>query len=727
MTSSRSSHHEWLFTAGLLVLAAVCAASVLAASFGSGQEIPVRVVAADGGGAAGNRWEVRGDARPQSVRLHFELPAGSATDQRWALVFDRDIVEEISVGNASWRSPVRSFFAPGEDEGAIPSMFVFPLPDDWRGPIVLDATVRSAVGNVLRPRVLRDYAANRIEQRTIAMAASVYASLFMLALVMLALFYAAHDRVFLAYFGFALSALLMLTALNGHLYLLPGFRLLAPWREQGVAALTMIFSAAALQIFLRYADLRAASARAVRWANAASAALLAIAGLCLLGLDALRGPMHTASMLGWLTASFGCIAISADATRRRVPMAWPIAALCALTGFAAIVAELLSRGYMDDLWWTRRGYQVALVGCAAVLAIGLAARVGDYRSQRDRAKLAHEDSDRRAAREAARLALAEGLQAQLKTLAAGDLEWTAYRRVLDRLHEILGLDAAAVAVFGADDQTFLVAEPVERKADFARILVQRESVLKGLARTRAPLQVSLSDPAAPTQAGPVPAVVPLPLRTPQWGVMILERARGEGFTTDELSLAAEFGRLAVQALEQAHAAIRLRRSAEMDALTGALNRRTLDQWLTRSFAEAHRGNKELSVLFVDLDHFKSINDTHGHAAGDHCLRRVSGALRDVIGGQDLLARYGGEEFLVAAPGANADLARQLGERIRAAVEDLPVEWGGHALKLTASVGVASRWTHEHTPNETIERADKALYAAKRGGRNRVSVAPAVFL
>ena len=191
MTSSRSSHHEWLFTAGLLVLAAVCAASVLAASFGSGQEIPVRVVAADGGGAAGNRWEVRGDARPQSVRLHFELPAGSATDQRWALVFDRDIVEEISVGNASWRSPVRSFFAPGEDEGAIPSMFVFPLPDDWRGPIVLDATVRSAVGNVLRPRVLRDYAANRIEQRTIAMAASVYASLFMLALVMLALFYAA--------------------------------------------------------------------------------------------------------------------------------------------------------------------------------------------------------------------------------------------------------------------------------------------------------------------------------------------------------------------------------------------------------------------------------------------------------------------------------------------------------------------------------------------------------
>lgn len=731
MTSLRSPHHEWLFAAGLLVLAAVCAASVLAASFRTERDIDVRITPVAGQAAAavgtGDRLAIEGGRAPVKARLDFELPARTSPGRRWVLVFNRDIFEEISVGDARWRSPARRFFAPSEDEGAIPSLFLFPLPEDWSGPVSLEVTVRSAVGNVLQPRVLSDATATRIEQRTIGLAASVYASLFMLALVMLALFYAAHDRVFLAYFGFALSALLMIAALNGHLYLLPGFRLLAPWREQGIAALTMIFSAAALQIFVRYADLRAASPQAGRIANAACAALLAIAGLCLLGLDALRGPMQTLSMLGWIVASFGCVAISIDAARRKMPMAWPIAVLCALTAVAAIVAELLSRGYIDDLWWTRRGYQVALVGCAAMLAIGLAARVGDYRSQRDRAKLAHEDSDRRAAREAARLALAEGLQSQLKTLAAGDLEWTAYRRVLDQLHALLGLDAAAVAVFGADEQTFLVAEPVERKADFARTVAQRQSVLKGLARTRAPLQVSLDDPAAPTHAGPVPAVVPLPLRSPQWGVMILERTHGEGFTTDELTLAGEFGRLAVQALEQAHAAIRLRRSAEMDALTGALNRRTLDQWLNRSFAEAHRGNKELSVLFVDLDHFKTINDTHGHAAGDHCLRRVSGALRDVLGAQDLLARYGGEEFLVASPGANADAARQLGERIRAAVEDLPVEWSGHTLNLTASVGVASRWPHEHMPNETIERADKALYAAKRGGRNRVSVAPAVFV
>ncbi len=728
---ARSPHHEWLFAAGLVVLAAVCAASVLAASFATHQEVAVRITPLTAGATTtpdGDGIDVPANrVAPSIARLRFELPQADTQDQRWVVMFNRDIVEEISVGNAQWRGPTRRFFAPQADEGAIPSVFLFPLPEQWQGSVVLDMQVRSGVGSMLRPRVMSENTATRIEQRTIGLAMSIYASLFMLALVMLALFYAAHDRAFLAYFGFALSGLLMIAALNGHLYLLPGFDLLASWREQGIAALTMLFSAAALQILALYAGLRGASPRAGKAVTIACVTVLGIAGLALLGLESLRGALQVLSMIGWIGASFGCIAISVDAAQRRVPMALPIAFCCILTGLGAIVAELMSRGYIEDLWWTRRGYQVALVATAAILAIGLAARVGDYRSQRDRAKLAHEDSDRRAAREAARLALAEGLQAQLKSLAIGDLEWTAYRRVLDQLQRMLNLDAAAVAVFGADNHSLLVAEPTERKPQFARMVAQRQSVLKGLARTRSPLQVTLDDPGTPTTGAPVPAVVPLPLRSPAWGVMILERARGEGFTTDELTLASEFGRLAVQAIDEAHAAIRLRRSAEMDALTGALNRRTLDQWLARNFSEAHRNNRDLSVLFVDLDNFKSINDTHGHAAGDHCLRRVSGALSSVIGSNELLGRYGGEEFLIVSMQSTSDAARQLGERIRAAVEDLPVEWNGHALKLTASVGVASRWPHESAPNETIERADRALYAAKRGGRNRVSVAPAVFV
>lgn len=732
MTAMHSPRHEWLFAAGLLLLAAICAASGLAASFATDPEVAVQVTPFVGGVAVATRAAdgivvPGGRSTTSRARMHFHLPPADATGRRWVVMFHRDIVEDISIGNARWRSPTRHFFAPDADEGAIPSLFVFVLPEPWQGAVTLDMEVRSGVGNVLRPLVMRETTATRIQQRTIGLAAAVYAGLFMLALVMLALFYAARDRAFLAYFAFASSALLMVAALNGHLYLLPGFRLLAPWREQGIAALTMLFSAAALQIFQRYAGLREASSRLGSAVNVGCVILLAIAALALLGLEILRGALQTASMLGWLGASLGCVAISLDAVRRRVPIAGPIAMLCVLTTAAAIVAELLSRGYVDDLWWTRRGYQLALLACAAALAIGLVARISDYRSQRDRARLAHEDSDRRAAREAARLALAEGLQSQLKLLTAGDLEWSAYRRVLDQLRRMLDLDAAAAAVFDSDSETLLIAEPNERKPQFALQIAQQHALLKNLARTRAPRQVGLQQPGTPMTGTPVPAIVPLPLRSPAWGVMILERAHGDGFTTDELALASEFGRLAVQAIDQAQASIRLRRSAEIDALTGALNRRTLDQWLTRSFSDAHRTNQELSVLFVDLDNFKSINDTHGHAAGDHCLRRVSGALRGVIGLHDLLGRYGGEEFLVASQGVTSDAARQLGERIRAAIEDLPVEWNGYGLKLSASVGVASRWPHEHVPYETIERADKALYAAKRAGRNRVSVAPAVFV
>src|SRR5690606_24279486 len=105
------------------------------------------------------------------------------------------------------------------------------------------------------------------------------------------------------------------------------------------------------------------------------------------------------------------------------------------------------------------------------------------------------------------------------------------------------------------------------------------------------------------------AVIPLPIRAPGWGVLLLERHGAEPFTHEELAFASEMGRLAVRHADEAATALNLRRSAELDALTGALNRRTIDLWLTRSFTEAHRHGQPLAVLFVDLDLFKRINDT----------------------------------------------------------------------------------------------------------------------
>ena len=173
------------------------------------------------------------------------------------------------------------------------------------------------------------------------------------------------------------------------------------------------------------------------------------------------------------------------------------------------------------------------------------------------------------------------------------------------------------------------------------------------------------------------------------------------------------------------AAIALRRSAELDALTGTFNRRTIDQWLARGFAEADRDDLPVSVLFVDMDHFKSINDRLGHACGDHCLRQVAATLGSTLADGDLLGRYGGEEFIAVLPGRGGAASRVAAEQMRAAVERMQVGWEGQPVRLTVSVGVATRLQDETAP-ATVDRADKALYAAKRAGRNCVHVAPAVF-
>src|SRR5690606_22276857 len=193
-----------------------------------------------------------------------------------------------------------------------------------------------------------------------------------------------------------------------------------------------------------------------------------------------------------------------------------------------------------------------------------------------------------------------------------------------------------------------------------------------------------------------------------------------------MALVSEFCRITQMHVDQAIAAIKLRQSAELDALTGSLNRRSIDQWLVRSFAEADRDGTPLSVLFVDLDRFKPINDRHGHACGDQCLRAVAATLSGALEEGDLFGRYGGEEFIAILPGRGGAAARQVGEKLRAAVERQSVDWEGQALRLTVSVGVATRRDGERTPEATIDRADKALYASKRAGRNCVHVAPAVF-
>jgi two-component system cell cycle response regulator len=161
--------------------------------------------------------------------------------------------------------------------------------------------------------------------------------------------------------------------------------------------------------------------------------------------------------------------------------------------------------------------------------------------------------------------------------------------------------------------------------------------------------------------------------------------------------------------------------AVTDALTGLHNRRYLDNHLKVLFDRSLARGRPLSILVTDIDRFKTVNDTHGHDAGDEVLKEFAARIRSTVRGADLACRYGGEEFVVVMPDTPADIAAAVAERLRAAVENMPVKLRdtGIALNITASFGISCRLETIDTPQQLMKQADLALYEAKRAGRNRV--------
>ena len=157
-----------------------------------------------------------------------------------------------------------------------------------------------------------------------------------------------------------------------------------------------------------------------------------------------------------------------------------------------------------------------------------------------------------------------------------------------------------------------------------------------------------------------------------------------------------------------------------DALTGAHNREHFDTQLRSELSYARRHKVEVSLAFFDVDHFKRVNDTYGHPAGDAVLIALANTIRNMIRNEDVFARYGGEEFALILRGIDSVGAHTVGERLRERVEAMRVPTDGGELRVTVSVGCSSfAELEEKTPEALVSAADKRLYAAKHAGRNRV--------
>jgi diguanylate cyclase (GGDEF)-like protein len=196
---------------------------------------------------------------------------------------------------------------------------------------------------------------------------------------------------------------------------------------------------------------------------------------------------------------------------------------------------------------------------------------------------------------------------------------------------------------------------------------------------------------------------------------------GKPYDPDELRARIEVGRRFVELHEElAEARRELEIQARTDRLTGVINRGAIISHLEQEIERAQREGGLLGLGMLDIDHFKKVNDVHGHAAGDEVLREVVRRSVSVLRRYDVFGRVGGEEFLVVVPGADARELEEVLQRIRQAIAKTPIAVAGREIAVTVSLGGATR--AGDSADELIARADDALYAAKVAGRDRVSMA-----
>jgi diguanylate cyclase (GGDEF)-like protein len=217
------------------------------------------------------------------------------------------------------------------------------------------------------------------------------------------------------------------------------------------------------------------------------------------------------------------------------------------------------------------------------------------------------------------------------------------------------------------------------------------------------------------------AIEPLKRNNVLLGAIVIGATELNAVRQSDLDTIRLMGKLAASVLESEWEIASVKTVASTDPLTGLWNRRYFDENLQRVGLETDRFGGSCALVIADIDHFKSVNDTYGHEAGDAVLRAVAAVMRDLVRTTDICARIGGEELCVILPQTELQGAMELAERLRAQIEALVVRFQGKELRVTSSFGVS---TYEAQGGEAVRTglfkdADKALYRAKAGGRNQV--------
>lgn len=297
----------------------------------------------------------------------------------------------------------------------------------------------------------------------------------------------------------------------------------------------------------------------------------------------------------------------------------------------------------------------------------------------------------------------------------------AFDNVVSLVRTVLRVPISAVTLVDRDRQWFKAIEGLD-----ATETPRSESFCAHAIHQDAPLLIAdatqdhrVADYPAVTQDPHVRAYAGVPLITSDGynvGALCAVDIKTREFTEGEIEILRNFARIVVNEME-------LRRIAERDQLTGALTRRGFLDKVTQEIARCHRYGRDASLVLIDVDRFKSVNDTWGHPAGDAVLRELAATLQEAGRSADILGRLGGEEFAMLLPETGVPDALAAAERFRAAVEARPIVVAPtQTIAVTASFGIAALDPGITVAEEWLAKADEPLYEAKRGGRNRCMVA-----
>lgn len=290
-----------------------------------------------------------------------------------------------------------------------------------------------------------------------------------------------------------------------------------------------------------------------------------------------------------------------------------------------------------------------------------------------------------------------------------------FDRLTQLVRSVLDVPIAAVSLIDAERQWFksitgLTLCETSRGVSFCSHAIQRPAPMMVPDAT---LDPRFAQNALVTGDPGIRSYLGIPLTTPDGyglGALCAIDLRPRSFDASQIAVMQSFASLVLNELE-------LRQIAMSDGLTGVMTRRGWLGAAEREIARAQRHGTEASIIVLDIDHFKLVNDVHGHPAGDSVLRAVAQRCRDELREGDLLGRLGGEEFAVLLPQTGAQGAADLAERLRAAIAAEPVEAGGISLRITASFGICALGSRITTPEAWLALADALLYEAKAAGRN----------